>query len=99
APAYPRGNTQGSRPDYGAPAGWSAPGWPPRDQPQSPPAERGYGGQPEQPRGAYPGQDAGGYAGDHSVPPYDRGQGDPGRGPGEDPGHGTPSWDSPNGRQ
>ncbi|OZC84578.1 cell division protein FtsH [Rhodococcus sp. 06-412-2C] len=26
----------GSRPDYGAPAGWSAPGWPPRDQPSVP---------------------------------------------------------------
>ncbi|WP_068280311.1 ATP-dependent zinc metalloprotease FtsH [Aldersonia kunmingensis] len=29
-PAHP-GATQGSRPDYGAPAGWSAPGWPPAD--------------------------------------------------------------------
>ncbi len=26
----------GARPDYGAPAGWSAPGWPPRDQPSVP---------------------------------------------------------------
>ncbi|OZC74579.1 cell division protein FtsH [Rhodococcus sp. 06-418-5] len=28
----PSGPSQGSRPDYGAPAGWSAPGWPPREQ-------------------------------------------------------------------
>ncbi|HEY5854695.1 MAG TPA: ATP-dependent zinc metalloprotease FtsH [Aldersonia sp.] len=27
----PQGASHGSRPDYGAPAGWSAPGWPPRD--------------------------------------------------------------------
>ncbi|MQY18006.1 ATP-dependent zinc metalloprotease FtsH [Nocardia macrotermitis] len=34
-PGYPnQGGTQGSRPDYGAPAGWSAPGWPP--QPEAP---------------------------------------------------------------
>ncbi|OZD04880.1 cell division protein FtsH [Rhodococcus sp. 06-235-1A] len=32
----PSGPGQGSRPDYGAPAGWSAPGWPPRDQPSVP---------------------------------------------------------------
>ncbi|RVW00556.1 ATP-dependent zinc metalloprotease FtsH [Rhodococcus xishaensis] len=29
---------QGTRPDYGAPAGWSAPGWPPRE-----PADGGHG--------------------------------------------------------
>ncbi|WP_067820395.1 ATP-dependent zinc metalloprotease FtsH [Nocardia inohanensis] len=47
APAYPRhgGGTHGSRPDYGAPAGWSAPGWPPQeDEPQQPPARPAYGG-------------------------------------------------------
>ncbi|WP_072803015.1 ATP-dependent zinc metalloprotease FtsH [Rhodococcoides yunnanense] len=27
----PEPRPQGSRPDYGAPAGWSAPGWPPRE--------------------------------------------------------------------
>lgn len=32
APAYPRPGTHGSRPDYGAPAGWSAPGWPPQEE-------------------------------------------------------------------
>ncbi|MEV0079263.1 ATP-dependent zinc metalloprotease FtsH [Nocardia neocaledoniensis] len=55
--AFPRqGGTHGSRPDYGAPAGWSAPGWPPREeqQPQQPPqAPQGQSGawaQPEQPR-------------------------------------------------
>ncbi|MEV6068706.1 ATP-dependent zinc metalloprotease FtsH [Nocardia sp. NPDC052001] len=44
-PPRPAG-THGSRPDYGAPAGWSAPGWPPQeDQPQTqPPQRQAYGG-------------------------------------------------------
>ncbi|MFF2553131.1 ATP-dependent zinc metalloprotease FtsH [Nocardia sp. NPDC058058] len=44
-PPRPAG-THGSRPDYGAPAGWSAPGWPPQeDQPQTqPPPRQAYGG-------------------------------------------------------
>ncbi|WP_280420683.1 ATP-dependent zinc metalloprotease FtsH [Nocardia carnea] len=101
APVYPRGATQGSRPDYGAPAGWSAPGWPPREQPQSPPADRGYGGPaPDQPRPAHPDPNSGAHRGEGSTPPYDRGQGDPGYGSGEESGRGgTHSWDSPNGRQ
>ncbi len=33
----PEPRPQGSRPDYGAPAGWSAPGWPPRDPAVDPP--------------------------------------------------------------
>ncbi|WP_051047854.1 ATP-dependent zinc metalloprotease FtsH [Rhodococcus sp. AW25M09] len=41
------GPNQGSRPDYGAPAGWSAPGWPPRDQP-SVPRYQGPSGPPPQ---------------------------------------------------
>ena len=32
---------QGSRPDYGAPAGWSAPGWPPREGEADDAAEQG----------------------------------------------------------
>ncbi|MFE3100606.1 ATP-dependent zinc metalloprotease FtsH [Nocardia tengchongensis] len=47
APAYPRQGapTHGSRPDYGAPAGWSAPGWPPQeDEGQSPQPRGAYGG-------------------------------------------------------
>ncbi|WP_280397601.1 ATP-dependent zinc metalloprotease FtsH [Nocardia carnea] len=100
APVYPRGGTQGSRPDYGAPAGWSAPGWPPREQPQAPPAERGYGGPAaEQPRHAHPGTDPGGQR-HEGGPSYDRGQGDSGYGSGEEPGRGgAHSWDGPNGRQ
>ncbi|WP_433491513.1 ATP-dependent zinc metalloprotease FtsH [Nocardia grenadensis] len=86
APSYPRGATQGSRPDYGAPAGWSAPGWPPREEPQAPPADRGYGGGQEQPRYSHPDQNSG-----HDESGY---------GSGEDSGRGGPhSWDSPNGRQ
>ncbi|WP_336087541.1 ATP-dependent zinc metalloprotease FtsH [Nocardia sp. SSK8] len=56
--AFPRqSGTHGSRPDYGAPAGWSAPGWPPREepqqqqppQPQAPPPNQGSAwAQPEQ---------------------------------------------------
>ncbi|MDM7490959.1 ATP-dependent zinc metalloprotease FtsH [Rhodococcus sp. GXMU-t2271] len=36
-PPYPGGPRHATRPDYGAPAGWSAPGWPPAEseQPQS----------------------------------------------------------------
>ncbi|WP_430330690.1 ATP-dependent zinc metalloprotease FtsH [Rhodococcus sp. ACT016] len=30
-PPQPSAPVQGTRPDYGAPAGWSAPGWPPRE--------------------------------------------------------------------
>ncbi|MGI5221844.1 ATP-dependent zinc metalloprotease FtsH [Nocardia sp. CA-290969] len=99
APVYPRGATQGSRPDYGAPAGWSAPGWPPREPPQAPPAERGYGGPAaEQPRHAHPGTESGGQRNEGG--PYDRGQGDSGYGSGEEPGRGgAHSWDGPNGRQ
>ncbi|MEV0367742.1 ATP-dependent zinc metalloprotease FtsH [Nocardia fusca] len=90
APSYPRGATHGSRPDYGAPAGWSAPGWPPREEPQAPPADRGYGGGQEQPRYSHP---------DHK-PGQDRRPDESGYGSGEDSGHGGPhSWDSPNGRQ
>ncbi|MGU3432900.1 ATP-dependent zinc metalloprotease FtsH [Actinomycetes bacterium M1A6_2h] len=42
--SYPR--PHGSMPDYGAPAGWSAPGWPPRD---SDDAARGGFTEPPQP--------------------------------------------------
>ncbi|WP_019201055.1 ATP-dependent zinc metalloprotease FtsH [Tsukamurella sp. 1534] len=45
---------QGSRPDYGAPAGWSAPGWPPQDAPQQDRGGQG-GRQPQQ--GQEPGSD------------------------------------------
>ena len=86
APAYPGGATQGSRPDYGAPAGWSAPGWPPREDPQAPPPpNHGYGnGGSDQPRPSYPDQNGG----------YGRGQ----SGYREEPGAG-PHWDGPNGRE
>ncbi|MGV9679012.1 ATP-dependent zinc metalloprotease FtsH [Nocardia sp. NPDC003482] len=40
-PGYPRPGTHGSRPDYGAPAGWSAPGWPPQEDQQGRPAPGG----------------------------------------------------------
>ncbi|CAM4088502.1 MULTISPECIES: ATP-dependent zinc metalloprotease FtsH [Tsukamurella] len=39
----------GSRPDYGAPAGWSAPGWPPQGQPpQNQPGQAPQGQEPGQ---------------------------------------------------
>ncbi|WP_459548948.1 ATP-dependent zinc metalloprotease FtsH [Nocardia sp. X0981] len=69
APAYPRGATQGSRPDYGAPAGWSAPGWPPREEPQSPPDPGYTPGGTEQPPTPHPEQGTGGepgHGGTHS---------------------------------
>ncbi|MGW5455594.1 ATP-dependent zinc metalloprotease FtsH [Nocardia sp. NPDC003979] len=44
--AFPRPTgTHGSRPDYGAPAGWSAPGWPPREEQQQ---DQGGWSQPPQ---------------------------------------------------
>ncbi|MFC8386907.1 ATP-dependent zinc metalloprotease FtsH [Nocardia sp. NPDC057272] len=45
--AFPRqSGTHGSRPDYGAPAGWSAPGWPPREDQQQQPQQQ----PPQQPQ-------------------------------------------------
>ena len=42
ATEFPR--TAPTQPDYGAPAGWHAPGWPPQDQPPAPaPAAAGTG--------------------------------------------------------
>ncbi|MGW0184009.1 ATP-dependent zinc metalloprotease FtsH, partial [Nocardia sp. NPDC003345] len=101
APAYPRGGTHGSRPDYGAPAGWSAPGWPPRDEPQAPPAERDYGSPGQQQwHGRHPDQHTGGHGGEGPGASQNGGHGESGYGQGEDPGRGgAHSWDGPNGRQ
>lgn len=93
--AFPRqSGTHGSRPDYGAPAGWSAPGWPPRDEPQQqqqPQAPQGQGnawGQPEQPR-----HTSGGFQ------PW----GEPPAAPPQQPAPGTDpennEWEGPNGRR
>ncbi|WP_338771079.1 ATP-dependent zinc metalloprotease FtsH [Nocardia vulneris] len=101
APGYPqRGGTHGSRPDYGAPAGWSAPGWPPREE-QQPGQPSGWTEQPQRgghqqwapPQGG--GQDGNydrrGNYGDR--PGYDE-QGRPNQnGEGE-----NNEWDGPNGR-
>ncbi|MFC4373036.1 ATP-dependent zinc metalloprotease FtsH [Nocardia halotolerans] len=52
--AFPRpSGTHGSRPDYGAPAGWSAPGWPPRDEQQQQP-QGGWSRPPQQQQGGWP---------------------------------------------
>lgn len=92
--AFPRqSGTHGSRPDYGAPAGWSAPGWPPRDEPQQPQPQvpQGQGnawGQPEQPR-----HPSGGFQ------PW----GEPPAAPPQQPAPGTDpennEWEGPNGRR
>ncbi|MHA3019066.1 ATP-dependent zinc metalloprotease FtsH [Mycobacterium sp. BMJ-28] len=57
---YPNGANgapNGAQPDYGAPAGWHAPGWPPR-QPGSQPPPQGYWYPPQhqQPAPGYPPQ-------------------------------------------
>ncbi|MEV6274373.1 ATP-dependent zinc metalloprotease FtsH [Nocardia sp. NPDC051832] len=83
---FPRpsgGPTHGSRPDYGAPAGWSAPGWPPREEPQQ------QSGQPYKPwPNPQPGQGQGQDRG------YERGgYDDPSSGAGE-----NRDWDGPNSR-
>lgn len=84
-----RQQPQGSVPDYGAPAGWSAPGWPPRDPNEGQharPAEYPYGqyppgGQAQQypPQGEYP---QGGY----TQGEYPQGQ---------YPQQGYPQWNPP----
>lgn len=106
-PAYPRhGGTHGSRPDYGAPAGWSAPGWPPQEdpQPQQQPPRQAYGGwapagnqryQPgQQPEyGQQPGQ---------QQPEYPQGYPQPDHQTGQQPVAGDDEkndWDGPNGRR
>ncbi|MGO9153381.1 ATP-dependent zinc metalloprotease FtsH [Mycobacterium sp.] len=66
ADRQPHGPTQ---PDYGAPAGWHAPGWPPRDQqgywyPPAPPQQPYW----PQPAPSYPGQSA--QPAHPSYPPY-----------------------------
>ncbi|MFF3228751.1 ATP-dependent zinc metalloprotease FtsH [Nocardia suismassiliense] len=96
--SYPqRGGTHGSRPDYGAPAGWSAPGWPPRDE-QQPGQPTGWT-EPQQRQGYQP---AWGPQGGTPDGGYDRGN--YGEHPGyEEPGHPNPNgegdkneWDGPN---
>jgi cell division protease FtsH len=42
------------QPDYGAPAGWHAPGWPPQQPGQHPPQQQGHYGQYPPPGYAYP---------------------------------------------
>jgi cell division protease FtsH len=85
-PSYPNQGTHGSRPDYGAPAGWSAPGWPPQEETGQP----GYGGENQGGWAAGGGQrySRGGYqpndSPDSGYPPRSEGEG------GE--------WDGPNGR-
>ncbi|UGT40109.1 ATP-dependent zinc metalloprotease FtsH [Nocardia yamanashiensis] len=92
APAYPRhgSGTHGSRPDYGAPAGWSAPGWPPQeDEPQQPPARPAYGGWAPAGNQRYqPGQSG------YPQPA----QPESGRPAGNDE-DGDNGWDGPNGRR
>src|SRR5690606_36882702 len=101
AGSYPRPGapTQGSRPDYGAPAGWSAPGWPPREEPPPPAGAPGHGGWTQsQPRtqGFQPaGEQAEEVGGSEGAGPKSPGR--PGQcGPGwDDDRH---DWDRPNGR-
>ncbi len=85
---YPnQGGTHGSRPDYGAPAGWSAPGWPPQEEGQQQP---GYGG--EQNRGWAPaGGQRYGRPQHQQGDPEDAGYTIPREGEGGE-------WDGPNGR-
>ncbi|MEV6772669.1 ATP-dependent zinc metalloprotease FtsH [Nocardia sp. NPDC051030] len=91
-PAYPRhggSGTHGSRPDYGAPAGWSAPGWPPQeDEPQQPPRQA-YGGWAPAGGSRYQQPPA-------PQPDYDAPQAPDAPGNDEDERNG---WDGPNGRR
>ncbi|MBF6173200.1 ATP-dependent zinc metalloprotease FtsH [Nocardia blacklockiae] len=98
AGGYPRqgGGTHGSRPDYGAPAGWSAPGWPPQEDAPSerPQGGSGYGGAAPQGGGWAPaggqryGRPGWNQPGDQEGSGYQRPNG-------ESDGS---EWDGPNGR-
>ncbi|MFE3256994.1 ATP-dependent zinc metalloprotease FtsH [Nocardia sp. NPDC059091] len=95
APAYPRHGapTHGSRPDYGAPAGWSAPGWPPQeDEAQAPQPRGAYGGWA--PAGNQRYQPGAQYQPGYSQPEHPAAQ--PASGNDEDEKNG---WDGPNGRR
>ncbi|QZA07435.1 ATP-dependent zinc metalloprotease FtsH [Mycolicibacter heraklionensis] len=51
----PAGDAPGTQPDYGAPAGWHAPGWPPSPQQSQPPQQGGYWYPPQHwPPSGYP---------------------------------------------
>lgn len=51
----PAGGDAGTQPDYGAPAGWHAPGWPPSQQQAQPPQQGGYWYPPQHwPPSGYP---------------------------------------------
>ncbi|MRH90432.1 ATP-dependent zinc metalloprotease FtsH [Nocardia sp. SYP-A9097] len=98
--SYPRhGGTHGSRPDYGAPAGWSAPGWPPQEDEQPSPQQprQAYGGwapaggQRYQPGQGQPGYPQPGYPQPDPQTPGSRPAGN------EDEDNG--GWDGPNGRR
>ncbi|CAM3058133.1 ATP-dependent zinc metalloprotease FtsH [Prescottella defluvii] len=92
-PQHPAPPAQGTRPDYGAPAGWSAPGWPPQE-----PADQG---RPQNPSGwqPYPQWD----------PPQQQQPTDPEGRPGHRPGDQrtgrsdgdtpTQAWEGPSGPQ
>ncbi|AHH15240.1 ATP-dependent zinc metalloprotease FtsH [Nocardia nova SH22a] len=91
-PGYPpRQPTHGSRPDYGAPAGWSAPGWPPQDEGGQGPQT---GQQPEYGGGAPGYPDPQRYGGSHRRPDWSGDQ-EPTQNGAQD--HGD--WDGPNGRR
>ncbi|MEU7139140.1 ATP-dependent zinc metalloprotease FtsH [Nocardia sp. NPDC046473] len=84
---YPqRGGTHGSRPDYGAPAGWSAPGWPPRDDQQQPDQPSGWTEPPHQGYQPSWGPQGGPQDGGHDRGNY-----------GEHPGYDEPRRTNPNG--
>ncbi|WP_301147202.1 ATP-dependent zinc metalloprotease FtsH [Mycobacterium simiae] len=73
-PQRPAETQRPTQPDYGAPAGWYAPGWPPPQQPQQPPGHW-YPPAPQphwpQPAPSYPGQQSRGQVqGQPAYPPY-----------------------------
>ncbi len=93
APTRP-GGTHGSRPDYGAPAGWSAPGWPPQEAaPEQ--EDRGW---PPRERSDHDWSPTGQHARPADETPYD-----PWKSPSSGTGNtrhdaGEQTWEGPNGR-
>ncbi|PTR29093.1 membrane protease FtsH catalytic subunit [Rhodococcus sp. OK519] len=90
APAQPP--VQGTTPDYGAPAGWSAPGWPPKDTAEDRNRTQ-HGGWQQYPQWEPPQQNPGAPGGTHGKRP-----GDEGTGRSDDDAR-TQAWEGPSGSQ
>lgn len=91
SPQPPAPPVRGTQPDYGAPAGWSAPGWPPREPTEHRPGQRNQGAWQQYPQWEPPQHPAGPEG--SGRPPGENGTG---RSDGDTP---TQVWEGPSGPQ